>query len=77
MNMMAPSGLQNNIGHGVRMVTTAEYISVLESEIEILKRDYYKPNAAGGTGHFGTAIGVLEMRIREIEKEVQDASKFA
>lgn len=73
MSMMDWNGLQNNIGHGVRMVTTAEYISVLQNEIEILKRDYYKPNTMGGTGHFGTAIGVLEMRIREIEKEAQNA----
>ena len=50
-------------------VTTAQYIAVLQNEIDILKKDYYKPNTAGGTGHFGTAIGVLEMRIREIQKE--------
>ena len=71
---MAPSGLPNNIEHGVRMVTTAEYISVLQNEIDVLKRDYYKPNTAGGTGHFGTAIGVLEMRIREIQSEALNAS---
>ena len=50
-------------------VTTAQYIAVLQNEIDILKKDYYKPNTVGGTGHFGTAIGVLEMRIREIQKE--------
>ena len=50
------------------MLTKAEYISVLQNEIEILKRDYYKPNGVAGTGHYGTAIGVLEMRIRDIER---------
>ena len=70
MNMMALNGSLNNIEHGVDMeVTTAQYIAVLQNEIDILKKDYYKPNTAGGTGHFGTAIGVLEMRIREIQKE--------
>lgn len=66
---MAPSGLPKNIEHGFDMVTTAEYISVLQNEIEILKRDYYKPGGVGGTGHYGTTIGVLEMRIREIQRE--------
>lgn len=68
MNMMAQNGLPKNIEHGVRMLTKAEYISVLQNEIEILKKDYYKPNGVSGTGHYGTAIGVLEMRIRDIER---------
>ena len=67
LNMVA-TDLPQNIP-GENMVTTAEYIAVLQNEIDILKKDYYKPNTAGGTGHFGTAIGVLEMRIREIQKE--------
>jgi hypothetical protein len=43
-----------------------EYISVLENEVETLKRFYYKPQEEG-TGHFNTAIGVLEDRIKQLQ----------
>jgi hypothetical protein len=43
------------------------YIDVLRKEIETLKKDYYKPNEEG-TGHFNTAISVLEHRIKDVEK---------
>ena len=45
-------------------VTKEEYIAVLETEVEVLGR-YYKPETEG-TGHFNTAIGVLQRRIEEI-----------
>jgi hypothetical protein len=41
------------------------YINVLRKEIETLKKDYYKPNEEG-TGHFNTAISVLEQRIKDV-----------
>ena len=44
-----------------------EYIAVLENEVEILRRYYFNPNTSG-TGHFNTAIGVLEGRIEELKK---------
>jgi hypothetical protein len=46
-------------------ITREEYIAVLETEIETLRRYYYKPETEG-TGHFNTTIGVLERRIEEI-----------
>lgn len=46
-----------------------EYISVLENEVKVLREQYYKPTE-GGTGHFNTAIGVLEFRIKELLEEV-------
>ena len=45
--------------------TREEYIAVLETEVEVLRR-YYKPETEG-TGHFNTAIGVLEHRIKELK----------
>jgi len=42
-----------------------EYVAVLMNEIETLRRYYYKP-AEEGTGHFNTAINVLENRINEL-----------
>ena len=45
-----------------------EYIAVLQNEVETLRRYYYKPETEG-TGHFNTAISVLEHRIKEIETE--------
>jgi hypothetical protein len=39
---------------------------VLQTEVETLRRYYYNPHAEG-TGHFNTAISVLEQRIKEIE----------
>jgi len=46
-------------------ITREEYIAVLETEVETLRRYYYKPETEG-TGHFNTTIGVLEKRIEEI-----------
>ena len=48
--------------------TREEYIAVLENEVETLRRYYYKPETEG-TGHFNTAIGVLERRIQELRNE--------
>ena len=45
-------------------VTKEEYIAVLETEVETL-RGYFKPETEG-TGHFNTAINVLEKRIEEL-----------
>lgn len=45
--------------------TREEYIAVLETEVETLRRYYFKPETEG-TGHFNTAILVLEKRIEEI-----------
>jgi len=49
--------------------TKEEYIAVLETEAETLRRYYYNPHAEG-TGHFNTTIGVLEMRIKELKEQV-------
>ena len=46
-------------------ITREEYIAVLETEVETLKRYYYKPMEEG-TGHFNTTISVLEQRINEL-----------
>lgn len=43
-----------------------EYVAVLENEVEILKRYYFKPSTEG-TGHYNTAISVLESRIKELQ----------
>ena len=48
--------------------TREEYIAVLENEVETLRKYYYKPETEG-TGHFNTAIGVLERRIQELRNE--------
>ena len=45
--------------------TREEYIAVLETEVEVLRR-YYNPETEG-TGHFNTAIGVLKHRIEELK----------
>jgi hypothetical protein len=44
------------------------YLSVLKKEISVLQTKY-KPHEEG-TGHFNTAISVLESRIKEIEDEL-------
>jgi len=44
-----------------------EYIAVLQTEVETLRRYYYKPETSG-TGHFNTAISVLEDRIKELSQ---------
>jgi hypothetical protein len=48
-------------------ITNEEYVAVLETEKEILLRDYYKPKEEG-TGHFNTTASVLQQRIDEIKK---------
>jgi hypothetical protein len=45
-----------------------EYIAVLRKEIQVLK-DRYKPETEG-TGHFNTAISVLEDRVKELERDL-------
>ena len=44
------------------------YLSVLKKEISVLQTKY-KPHEEG-TGHFNTAISVLQERIKEIEEEL-------
>ena len=46
----------------------SEYLAVLRKEISVLQTKY-KPHEEG-TGHFNTAISVLESRIKEIESEM-------
>lgn len=46
--------------------TKEEYLAVLKSEIETLKMYYYKPNESG-TGHYNTAINVLEERYKTLQ----------
>jgi hypothetical protein len=45
-----------------------DYIQVLEKEISVLKRRF-NPNSEG-TGHYNTAISVLEDRVKEIKAEL-------
>ena len=45
-----------------------EYIAVLKKEIQVLKTRY-NPTIEG-TGHFNTAISVLEGRVNELEKDL-------
>ena len=59
----------SEIANGVYDVTREEYIAVLETEVETLRRYYYNPHAEG-TGHFNTAISVLELRIKELKETV-------
>jgi hypothetical protein len=44
------------------------YLTVLRKEISVLQTKY-RPHEEG-TGHFDTAISVLESRIKEIESEL-------
>ena len=44
------------------------YLSVLRKEISILQMKWNANEE--GTGHFNTAISVLESRIKEIESEI-------
>jgi uncharacterized protein with von Willebrand factor type A (vWA) domain len=57
------------IGAGMKQFFTSreEYIAVLQNEVEILRRYYYNPQTSG-TGHFNTAISVLEQRIEELQR---------
>ena len=50
-------------------ITNEQYLAVLETEIEAL-RNYYKPKEEG-TGHFNTAASVLQHRIDEIKKKME------
>jgi len=52
-----------------------EYIAVLQNEVEILRRYYYNPNTSG-TGHFNTAISVLEQRIEELKRVPNEVSFY-
>jgi len=45
-----------------------EYIAVLKTEISVLKTRY-NPETEG-TGHFNTAISVLENRVKELEQDL-------
>jgi len=49
-------------------VSLDTYIQILENEVDVLREHYYKPNEEG-TGHYNTAISVLEHRINELKKE--------
>jgi hypothetical protein len=49
------------------MITRKEHIAVLQLEVETLKKYYYDPSAEG-TGHYNTAIGVLESRIKVLQE---------
>ena len=51
-------------------ISSREYIAVLQTEVETLRRYYYKGPDLPGTGHFNTAISVLEFRIKELAKEM-------
>ena len=50
-------------------LTKQEYIAVLQTEAETLRRHYYKPETEG-TGHFNTAVTVLEHRINELKAQL-------
>jgi hypothetical protein len=54
----------------VPAVSLAEYISVLECEVNTLLTDYYKGDKGiGATGHFNTAATVLKERIQELKNK--------
>lgn len=55
------------ITKGIFDLTREEYVAVLENEIETLRRYYFKPQEEG-TGHYNTAISVLESRVKEIKQ---------
>jgi len=46
------------------------HLNVLQQEIKVLKDIYYNPNIEG-TGRYNTAIGVLEERVEEIQKQIK------
>ena len=50
-------------------ISLENYISVLESEIETIRKDYYDSQPEG-TGHFKTAVSVLEFRIEELKNKL-------
>lgn len=49
-------------------ITKETHLKILEKEINILEKKYYKPNN-GGTGHYNTAISVLKERVNDINKK--------
>jgi uncharacterized protein (UPF0262 family) len=49
-------------------VSIDTYIQILENEVDVLRTHYFKPQEEG-TGHYNTAISVLEHRINELKKE--------
>jgi len=57
-------------------ITREQYIAVLETEVETLSRYYFKPKEEG-TGHYNTAISVLQHRIEELKNNTgRSDSKF-
>jgi hypothetical protein len=56
------------IADGIFDLTREEYIAVLQNEVETLRRYYFKPQEEG-TGHYNTAISVLESRIEELRND--------
>ena len=50
-------------------ISPEDYISVLETEIKILRKNYYNSQPEG-TGHFKTAVSVLEFRIEELKNNL-------
>ena len=58
---------QWNLIRWCSMITRQEHIAVLQLEVETLKKYYYDPSTEG-TGHFNTAIGVLENRIKDLQE---------
>jgi hypothetical protein len=50
-------------------VSLKDYISVLETEVETLRKNYYNSQPEG-TGHFKTAVSVLEFRIEELKTQL-------
>lgn len=54
----------------MQKITKEQYISVLETEKQVLQRYYYKGDQGiPDTGHFNTAIGVLQSRIEELKQQ--------
>ena len=49
-------------------ITKKTHLKILEKEINILEKEYYKPDSEG-TGHYNTAISVLKERINDINKK--------
>ena len=52
-----------------------EYLAVLKSEIQTLKMYYFKPNEEG-TGHYNTAISVLEERYKTLQDSLITTRMF-
>ena len=48
--------------------TKKTHLKILEKEINILEKEYYKSDSEG-TGHYNTAISVLKERINDINKK--------